>query len=158
MPLPGATLAYLEWRLASTARKKLNRNTKTVVVADGSGNQDKEAIANESWVAGHVLFSKTGHREKVKPGKAITCLGCRRIWLPESPHGPQTRRQPMFISRTGCAKLLPEQQQRGFQRPQQCTAITFSAGCPTPWRYRRFSVYRWPHGGSSMREFSYNRC
>ena len=59
--------------------EKSNRNINTVVVVDAGGNQDKEAIANETWGVGHVLFSKTGHREKVKPGKAMRDLGRRRI-------------------------------------------------------------------------------
>ena len=138
--------------------EKLNRDTKIVAVVDGSGNQDKEAIANKSRVVGHALFSKTGHGEKVKPGKEMTCPGCRRIWLPKSPHAPQARRQPMFISRTACAKPIPDQESRGLRPPPRCTTIIFSAQCPTLWRCRRFSVCRSPGGESSTREFFYNRC
>jgi hypothetical protein len=107
--------------------KELNRDTKTVVVADGSGNQDKQAIANESWVAGNVLFSKTGQGEKAKPGEAMPNLPRRRIPPSESPHNSQVSRLLMFISRSGCAKLLPRQRQHGFQRAQQCTVLIFRA-------------------------------
>jgi len=58
---------------------KLNRNIKTVVVADGGGNQDNEAVANETLAVGYVLFSKTGHREKAKPGKAMLDPGCGQV-------------------------------------------------------------------------------
>jgi hypothetical protein len=89
--------------------EKINRNIKTVVVAVGGGNQDNRTIANETWGAGYVLFSKTGHTEKAKPVKAVQDQGCRRIFPPQSPHAPQARRKPMSISGTGCAKLIPGQ-------------------------------------------------
>jgi type II secretory pathway component PulC len=113
----GASVGTVEKADWQVLLEKLNKDTKTVVVADGSGNQDKETIANESRDVDHVLFSKTGRREKVKPGKAMREPGCRRVWPPKSPHPPQARRQPMFISRTRCAKLIPKQEARGFQRP-----------------------------------------
>jgi hypothetical protein len=40
---------------------------------------DNQAVANESWGAGYVLFSKTGHREKVKPAKAVRDLDCSQV-------------------------------------------------------------------------------
>jgi hypothetical protein len=89
--------------------EKLNRNSKTVVVADGSGNLDNEAIVNETWGVGYVQFSKTGHGEKVKPVKPVRDSGWMRVWPPQSPHPPQARLQPMFISRSGCAKLISTQ-------------------------------------------------
>jgi hypothetical protein len=88
---------------------KLNRNSKTVVVADGGGNLDNEAFANETWHLGHVLFSKTRHREKEKRAKAVRDSGFRRVWLSQSPHAPQGTRVAMFISSAACAKLIPEQ-------------------------------------------------
>jgi len=72
-------LAHQERPTDDYCWKKLIGNINTVVVADGGGNQDKEAIANESWVASNVLFSKNGHREKAKPGKEMACPGCIRI-------------------------------------------------------------------------------
>ncbi|MHB1935053.1 MAG: hypothetical protein ACYCOR_00535 [Acidobacteriaceae bacterium] len=89
--------------------KNLNRKIKTVAVADGGGNLDNEAIANGSWDAGHVLFSKTGHEEKVKAVKAMRNPGRRRISQPQSPHAPQGTRKAMSISHVGCANLVPAQ-------------------------------------------------
>jgi hypothetical protein len=46
-------------------------------------------MAVENWItrpspmnhggAGYVLFSKTGHREKVKPAKAVRDLDCSQV-------------------------------------------------------------------------------
>jgi hypothetical protein len=63
----GRLMVLSEGCVASTTRK-INRNTKTVAVADGGGNLDNEVNANETWGAGYVLFSKTGHGKEVKPG------------------------------------------------------------------------------------------
>lgn len=55
------------------------RNIKTVVVADGGGNQDNEAAANETLGPGYVLFSKTGHQEKAKRVKGMRNPGWKQI-------------------------------------------------------------------------------
>ncbi|MHB1841404.1 MAG: hypothetical protein ACYCPD_16725 [Acidobacteriaceae bacterium] len=71
------------------------RNIKTVEVADGGGNLDNQPFASENWGAGHVLFSKTGQQEKVKPVKAMRNAGLTQISPPESPHSPQASYIPM---------------------------------------------------------------
>jgi hypothetical protein len=103
--LDGGWLKSMFWYCG----KEFNRNSKTVVIADGGGNLDKEDPANETWDAGSVLFSKTGHGEKVKAGNAMPNRGGERFYPAESPHAPQARLQAMFISRTACAKLIPAQ-------------------------------------------------